>query len=315
MSRAILSPIAWVWARVTADRIARATPTQCGIPVVCVGNLSMGGAGKTPVTRAVRLALGGAGAGVFTLSRGYGGREKGPRAVKPDDAFSAVGDEPLLHARDGPAWIARDRLAGAQAMIAAGARAIVMDDGFQNMALAKALSILVFDASAGIGNGKTFPVGPLREPLSQGLPRADAVVMVRPSETADRARPDYLHGFAGPILEAWLGPITPPPPGPLLAFAGIARPQKFFDTLEAAGGELVDGASYPDHHPFTPSEMTALADHAQALNARLITTEKDAVRLPPSWREKVAVLPVVARLADPAALQTLLAPIAARLRT
>lgn len=293
--RALLAPLSSLYAWVGARRIATATPVRVSARVICVGNLTMGGAGKTPISRAVRAALG---EGAHTLSRGYGGRLKGPHRVDPSDSPSDVGDEPLLHAADGPAWIARDRVAGAQAAIAAGAKALIMDDGFQNPSLAKDLSLVVFDAGAGIGNGRIFPTGPLREPVALGLSRADAVVIVRAGEGAERARPTYLGDFAGPVFDAWLA-APPAPSGALLAFAGIARPEKFFDTVKAAGGALIDGASFPDHHPFTEAELASLARHAAHHDAALITTEKDAVRLPPQWRERVAVLPVTAQFADP----------------
>lgn len=296
--RGMLAPIAAAYAWAGARRIAATTPTKVAARVICIGNLTMGGAGKTPIARAVRAILG---EGAHTLSRGYGGRLKGPHRVVMTDAAADVGDEPLLHAADGPAWIARDRVAGAQAAIASGAQTLILDDGFQNPSLAKDLSILVFDAGAGVGNGRIFPAGPLREPLAQGLPRAQAAAVFRASASADRTRPAYLEGFAQPIFDAWLEAAAPPPPGPLLAFAGIARPEKFFDTVKDLGGDLLDGASFPDHHPFAPSELENLARHAEHHGAILITTEKDAVRLPPPWRAKVAVLPVKARFADEAA--------------
>ncbi len=296
--RAMLAPMAAAYAWAGARRIATTTPVRVAARVICVGNLTMGGAGKTPIARAVRAILG---EGAHTLSRGYGGLLRGPHRVAAPDSAADVGDEPRLHAADGPAWIARDRLAGAQAAIAAGAQTLILDDGFQNPSLAKDLSILVFDAGAGVGNGRVFPAGPLREPLARGLPRAQAAVVFRASSLADRARPAYLEGFDKPVFDAWLEAIAPPPPGPLLAFAGIARPEKFYDTIKALGGDLLDGASFPDHHPFVASELESLARHAAHHGAALITTEKDAVRLPPGWRDKVAVLPVRARFADEAA--------------
>ena len=296
--RAILAPMAAAYAWAGARRIATTAPTKVSARVICVGNLTMGGAGKTPVSRAVRAILG---EGAHTLSRGYGGRLKGPHRVSETDSATDVGDEPLLHAADGPAWIARDRVAGAEAAIAAGAQTLILDDGFQNPTLAKDLSILVFDAGAGVGNGRIFPAGPLREPLAQGLPRAHGAVVFRASAAADRTRPAYLENFDKPVFDAWLEAAAPPPPGPLLAFAGIARPEKFFDTVKDLGGDLLDGASFPDHHPFAPAELESLARHAEHHGARLITTEKDAVRLPVAWRDRVAVLPVKARFAEEAA--------------
>src|SRR5690606_26980869 len=156
--------------------------------------------------------------------------------------------EPLLHARDGAAWISRDRLAGALAAAQAGARVIIMDDGFQNPALAKDLSIIAVDPGFGIGNGQVFPAGPLRERLADGLARADAIVWLHPQGGAEIAQ-DWLDGFTGPILHARLEPAGIVPEGNLVAFAGLARPEKFFDTLTAMGAKLVDAVPFPDHHP------------------------------------------------------------------
>lgn len=304
--RAALAPVAALYGYLGARRIAQGRPTSVGAPVVCVGNLTLGGAGKTPVARTLRAMLG---PGAHMLSRGYGGRAPGPLQVTPDADAADVGDEPLLHARDGPAWVSRDRVAGAQAAVAAGARVIVMDDGFQNPDLKKDVSILVVDAAAGIGNGKVFPAGPLREPAAAGLARADAVVLLRAAETAPDESPQFLENFGGPVLRAWIEPTAPPPPGRLLAFAGIGRPEKFFDTLSAHGGEVVDGASFPDHHRFALSELERLADYAASIEATLVTTEKDAVRLPAAWRERVAVFPIAARFAEPDVLARILAQV------
>ena len=304
--QALLTPVSWAYAWASAHRIATTTPRHAPIPVVCIGNLTIGGAGKTPLARAIRAKLG---AHAHTLSRGYGGRIAGPLRVTPDMDAREVGDEPLLHAADGPAWIARDRLAGALAAANAGAQAIVMDDGFQNPSLAKDVSFIAIDAGFGIGNGQVFPAGPLRERLADGLARADAVVLVGESE-----QPGWLADFNRPVLHAALAPTGAAPRGPLVAFAGLARPEKFFDTLAALGAQLEETIPFPDHHPFEADDFTLLQQLAQERGATLITTEKDAVRLPPAWRERVAVLPVVARFAEETALDALLAPIQARMK-
>lgn len=307
--RAVLTPVSWAYAW-AAQRRQRTTPRHAPIPVVCVGNLTLGGAGKTPVARAVRAALG---PNAHTMSRGYGGRIAGPLRVTPDMDAREVGDEPLLHAADGPAWIARDRVAGALAAATAGAHALIMDDGFQNPELAKDLSIVVIDAEAGIGNGAVFPAGPLRERLADGLARADAIVLLRNAQDADTKRFPWLSSYARPILTAHIAPLAAPPSGPLLAFAGIARPQKFFDTLAALGAQLVETVPYDDHHVFLDTDLDWLSQMAEERGARLITTEKDFARLPGEWRARVAMLPVAARFDDEAALQALLAPIKARI--
>jgi tetraacyldisaccharide 4'-kinase len=309
--RAALAPISWLYAAAAAHRIASQRPRSVAAPVMCVGNLTMGGAGKTPVTRALRAMLG---EGAHTLSRGYGGRLPGPLRVTPDMDAREVGDEPLLHAADGPAWIARDRFAGAAAAVAAGAHAIIMDDGFQNPSLHKDLSLVVVDAAAGVGNASVFPAGPLRERLADGLSRAHAVIFLHNHQgDADETRPDWLAAYQGPVLHARLVASAAPPHEPLIAFAGIARPEKFFDMLAASGADLAETAPYPDHHQFTDDDLDWLLRLADERGARLITTEKDAARLPPSFRERCAVFPVIARFDDPAAIDTLIAPIRERM--
>ena len=241
--RALLTPVSWAYAWAGAQRLRNTSPRHAPVPVVCVGNLTVGGAGKTPVTRALRAKLG---AHAHTLSRGYGGRIAGPLRVTPDMNAAEVGDEPLLHARDGAAWIARDRFAGAMAAVQAGAHAIVMDDGFQNPTLAKDLSFVVVDPAFGIGNGRVFPAGPLREPLAAGLTRADAVVVLHNAPSAPREAPHWLAGFTKPILHATLAPAGILPDRQLVAFAGLARPEKFFDTLAAMGAKMVEAAPYDE---------------------------------------------------------------------
>jgi tetraacyldisaccharide 4'-kinase len=225
-----------------------------------------------------------------------------------------VGDEPLLHASDGPAWISRDRFAGALAAAQAGAHVIVMNDGFQNPALAKDLCIVAVDPAYGVGNGQVFPAGPLRERVSVGLARAEAIVMLHNTWSADTPeQPEWLNAFRKPVLHASLSPAGEAPRGPLVAFAGLARPEKFFDTLEAVGADVSDVAPFPDHHPYSADDLAWLTRMAAERGAQLITTEKDATRLSPEWRARVAVLPVAARFADEAALDALLAPIQSRM--
>ncbi len=304
--RALLTPVSWAYAWAASERIRRTKPRRAPAPVVCIGNLTVGGAGKTPLARAVRARLGHT---AHTLSRGYGGRAPGPLRVTTDMSASEVGDEPLLHARDGAAWVARDRVAGAFAAAEAGARAIVMDDGFQNPSLAKDLSILVVDPGFGIGNGQVFPAGPLREPLSAGLARADAVVLLRNVDESESVELAWLGAFPKLKLEARLEPAGIVPEGKLVAFAGLARPEKFLATLQGMGAHVADFVPFQDHHLYTASELRQLAALAADHGAMLITTEKDAARLSPEWRARVAVLPVAARFADEAALENLLAPI------
>ena len=308
LTRALLTPLGALYAALGARRIARATPQRAGIPVICVGNLTLGGTGKTPVVRALVEQLRQDGLRAASLSRGWKGRLDGPVRVDPDHHTAGdVGDEPLLLARTGEAWIARDRAAGALAMQAEGVDVIVMDDGHQNPSLHKDLSLVVVDGEAGWGAGRVFPAGPLREPVARGLARADAVIVMMPD---GETQPDYrrlqLVDSPLPVVRAWLEPGEAPPEGRLLAFAGIGRPQKFYDALARAGGELAETASFPDHHAFSSTELERLADLAAAHRARLVTTEKDWVRLSPDWRKQVAAWPVEVRFSAPAHVSDLL---------
>jgi tetraacyldisaccharide 4'-kinase len=313
LTRALLTPLSWIWAGATARRIARGRPVDPGAPVVSIGNLTVGGSGKTPVAREVLARLRAMACEAHGLSRGYGGRLEGPVQVDPlRHTADEVGDEPLMLGKDGPFWVARDRGAGAAAAVAAGARAIVLDDGHQNPALAKALSLVVVDGETRedewpFGDGAVFPAGPLREPLAKGLARADAVVLLLPPDL-EGPDPDLLAVFGDkPVLVARLEPAAPPPPGRQLGFAGVAKPWKVARALTAAGCDLVDFAPFPDHAPFREADLKFLAERAEALAAGLVTTEKDWARLSPEWRARVTAWPVRARFLDEAALDALLA--------
>lgn len=313
VSRALLTPLSWIWAAATARRIARAMPLDSGAPVISVGNLTVGGSGKTPIVREVLARLRRAGVDAHGLARGYGGREKGPlRVHHARHTAEEVGDEPLMLSRDTPMWIARDRAAGALAAVAAGAQALVLDDAHQNPSLKKTVSLIVVDGETRhgewpFGDGRVFPAGPLREPFPVGLARADAVVVLLAADapTLDREL-EALFGDK-PVLIARLEPAGEAPVGPQLGFAGVAKPWKVERSLAAAGVELVDFAPFPDHAVFSEGDLKALSDRAAQLGAGLITTEKDWVRLPPAWRARVAAWPVRARFEDEAALDRLLA--------
>ena len=302
-----------------AGRLRRATtrPRAMPLPVICVGNLVAGGAGKTPVVLALLRALAGHDLSVHVLTRGYRGTAAGPLRVDPDlhDAV-VVGDEALLLARHAPTWVSRDRPAGAEAALAAGAQLLILDDGFQNPTLAKDLSLLVVDGGFGFGNGRLIPAGPLRETVSRGLARADATVLLGPDATGPGAMglAERL-AAAGPLLRARLVPAGDQSRfagRTLFAFAGIGRPEKFFDTLASLGAELAACRAFPDHHAYGVGEVDALLAEAARLKALPVTTEKDAVRLPESLREEVAVLPVEIAWQDEAALAALLRPLLAQ---
>ncbi len=304
----LLAPLSPLWAKARQRRQAAVTPYRAAVPVVCVGNLVAGGAGKTPVALSVAEFLSGA----AFLSRGYGGELAGPVQVDPKSHdYKMVGDEPLLLAESAPCWVAKNRRAGARAAIAGGARALIMDDGFQNASLIKDLSLLVVDGPVGFGNGRCIPAGPLREPVDQGLARADAVVIVGEDRTGIARKVGSL-----PVLCATLEPEIESlslKGEKVVAFAGIGRPEKFFESLEGLGAVIVGGYGFPDHHPYHPTEVSELIAEAERQEAALITTTKDYVRLPPHLRGQVGVLRVSVTWADEAALLRVLDPVLQRL--
>lgn len=315
VARILLTPLSWIWAAVTARRIARTVPIDPGVSVVCIGNLTAGGTGKTPIVREVLRLLREAGIPAHGLSRGYGGSQAGPLKVDTQRHLASdVGDEPLMLACDGPFWIARDRVAGARAAAADGARVVVLDDGHQNPGLRKALSLIVVDGETRnnewpFGDGAVFPAGPMREPLAVGLARADAVVLLLPVDMA-QADPDLLALLrAKPVLIARLEPAAAPPTGPQVAFAGVGKPWKVERSLIAAGCDLKDFAPFPDHGAYDEATLQFLERRAADFGAGLLTTEKDWARLSPAWREKIAFWPVRARFEDEAALRALLDPL------
>ena len=315
MARMMLKPVSWIWAGVTANRIARTVPADPGVPVVSIGNLTVGGSGKTPIAREVLRLLRASGIEAHALSRGYGGSLEGPVRVDLDAHTAAdVGDEPLMLALDSPAWIARDRVAGARAAAMEGAQALVLDDGHQNPALKKTLSLIVVDGETRdgewpFGDGSVFPSGPMREPLKSGLARADAVVILMPSDLAE-PDPELLEAFGAlPVFIARLEPAGPPPAGPVVGFAGIAKPWKVERSLKAAGAELADFAPFADHAPYREADLRFLAERAELFGATLVTTDKDWSRLPPEWRAKVVSWPVKATFEDEAGFAALLTAI------
>jgi tetraacyldisaccharide 4'-kinase len=281
---ALLGAAGW-WRR------ALARPIPAPVPVICVGNLVAGGAGKTPLALALFDHLTARGLVPHFLSRGYGGALSGPIRVDPDrHGWAEVGDEALLLAARGPTWVARDRVAGARAAAAGGADCIIMDDGFQNPSLAKSLSLLAVDGGYGFGNGKLLPAGPLRESVGSGLARAQAAILIGDDRHGlGRSLPGRL-----PLLKAKLATRDRETwkARRVIAFAGIGRPEKFFESLRRAGAAVLAERPFPDHHPYKPAELAALLDQARAFDAELVTTAKDRVRLPPETNESIAVLEV-----------------------
>ncbi len=308
---ALLSPLGAAWGAAAAARRGLAHPWRAPLPVVCVGNITVGGAGKTPLAIALCGYLAAAGRAPHVISRGYRGYLPGPVRVDPDIHSAAeVGDEPLLLAAAAPTWVGRDRAAAARAAADAGAGIIVMDDGFQNFDLAKDLSVIAIDGGYGFGNGCVMPAGPLREPLSAGLARADAAVVIG-DDTAGGGR---RAAAAVPVHAARMAPL----PGAgsddiagrdVFAFAGIGRPGKFHATLAEMGCRLVATQDFADHHTYRAEEVMAMCERAAASGAIPVTTAKDAVRLPAAARAMVTTLHVGLEWQDPEALEHLLSPV------
>ena len=293
---AVLAPLAAVYTAATRRRLRQGAWERMPVPVICVGNINAGGTGKTPTVIALLEILDQMGVTTHVVSRGHGGSLDGPVQVD-ERAHSAyqVGDEPLLISAFGPCWVAKDRAAGAKAAVAAGAELILLDDGLQNPSLRKDFEIAVVDAAVGFGNGRVIPAGPLREPLDDGLARAEVVLSIGDAAAQDSFSVDH------PRWQARLEPLETGMDwtGRFIAFAGIGRPEKFFATLRSQEAEIVATHEFGDHEPYTDAILQRLLSEAKAKNAQLVSTEKDIVRMPPDFRREVVALPVRLRFSDP----------------
>lgn len=300
----LLSPLGWFYAMGGSVLALFTKQKRVSCPVICIGNLVVGGTGKTPTALKLAVELQKNGHQVHFLTRGYGGKLKGPIKVnpnfhKPED----VGDEALLLGQVAPTWKGADRVKTAQRAVEAGATILIMDDGFQNHSLHKDLSLVVVDGSRGFGNGFIIPAGPLREPLSQGLNRADGIILIG----------DMDWKFDKPVYQARLRPtessLSTLSPKPYIAFCGIGNPNKFFKTLEDCHVNLVEKITFPDHHPFTDGDICNLKNLAQRRKLGLITTRKDWIRLPFHFQEMVTVIDVELEFEDEGLFHTLLSKI------
>ena len=311
----LLTPVSIVYGGITARRMMR-SGQHTDVPVFCVGNYHVGGAGKTPTTLALAKILSGMDETPFVVSRGYGGRITKPTRVDPvRHAAADVGDEPLMMSSHVPVIVARDRVAGAILARSEGASVIVLDDGFQNPALLKDASLIVIDGKRALGNGKVFPAGPLRAPMPPQLERTDVLIVIGEGRNADDVA-ERIAARGGLVLRAVLAPdsdsLSRLQGQQVLAFAGIGDPQRFFRTLRANGLNVVLEKIFADHHPFTTDEIEKLTAEADAHDLTLVTTEKDMARIVSDgrlgqWRDRIVPFAVTLDIENEAALRGFLA--------
>ena len=277
----LLEPLAQLYKCLSFLERSLRSKTKIDVPVLCIGNLVSGGAGKTPIALSIGQKLN-AKHNISFLTRGYGGIEAGPIEVNPDEHSSyEVGDEALILSEVGPTWVSRNRIAGAIAAKNAGFEIVIMDDGFQHTSLVKTLSFVIIDGPYGFGNGRLIPAGPLREPIYSGLKRADIIVLV------GEVNPSIIELLPNnkPLLRASLVPAemgTQLSNNNVIGFAGIGRPTKFLETLGKMGLNIIDFVAFPDHYRFRESEIRELYEKATEVDAILVTTFKDMKRVPKS---------------------------------
>ena len=287
-----------LYAFATWCRICLNKPQKVNIPVICVGNLTAGGSGKTPVAVSLARLLKQKGKNPFFISRGYGGKLKNVIVDRQHHSSTEVGDEPLLLAREAPVVINPKRFEAAKKAVENGADVIIMDDGFQNPQLYKNKSLLVIDGAFGLGNTYPIPAGPMREFLSEGIKRADAVVMLGKDQTNILSKFGNLPVFFGAII-----PVKPQTKEEkTVAFAGIGRPQKFYQSLEECGINVVKTFDFPDHHFYSEDELNDIVNYAQKIGADIYTTSKDMVKIPVSLQSRFKVLEIEIKWQDEVAI-------------
>ena len=301
----LLKPLAALYGAVAAKRL-RHKGLNAGIPVLCVGNYNVGGAGKTPTVLALAKLLRELGETPVVLSRGYGGELRGPVRVDPvRHAASDVGDEPLMLAGALPIVVSRKRAEGVPLARAHGATVILMDDGFQNPSIVKDASLIVIDSERGLGNGQVFPAGPLRAPLRPQLARTDALIIVGNGGAAEQVAAE-IAAQGKPVLSAHLKPdeaqVARLRGKRVLAFAGIGDPTRFFNTLRASGIEVAGQRAFADHHAYSQAEIESLIAEARRETLTLVTTEKDLARRR-DWAQQIVPFPVTLEFDDPALLR------------
>lgn len=282
----ILTPLSWIYSAVGKSRLRKGPRHKMPVPVICVGNINLGGTGKTPTVIELVQRLQQIGKSPVVLSRGYGGAERGPVMVDiKRHTANDVGDEPMLLAGFTPVCVGADRKQTADMALAQGADVLVLDDGLQNPTLDYDLTITVVDGAVGFGNGRVFPAGPLRETVQNGLARTDIVIAIGGQVSLED--PKVLQGTLEVLQTGmeWHGLRA-------LAFAGIGRPEKFYKTLRSMGADVVQTRSFGDHQKIPTAMLQRLQAEADTLGAQLVTTEKDAARLPKEWQQRVITLPV-----------------------
>ncbi len=302
--RYALTPLSWLYQLGHLIRFHANPSYKAHVPVLCVGNLVAGGAGKTPAAIMLTQQLIAMGHTPHIISRGYGSHILNSLLVNDTHTATDVGDEALLLARHAPCWVGENRKESAINAMKNGADCLIMDDGLQNPSLYKNASMVVIDGGYGIGNGAIIPAGPMREPWKVGLKHANAVLIIgEDTHNLTDTLPQHIMAMSATINATIPESIKGKP---LLAFCGIGRPQKFYDTLAEHKLDVIDTQDFPDHHPFKEGELSALWDTAEKAGAALVTTEKDWVRLPKEWQSKVEIVPITLNIAPKASVEQLL---------